>query len=110
MFPYIPKELVIIILAYEGHIKYRKGAYVNIIHKHDTRYSILGPLIQKKREIMKKMERRQTTNGFYFEVLFDKLPHATLCYDYAFSYSENTFEICYVELKKNSIKQIRTYI
>ena len=31
---YIPKELLDIILAYDGRIKYKNGKYVNIIHKN----------------------------------------------------------------------------
>jgi len=37
---YIPKELVNIILEYDGRIKYKKGKYINIIHKLDYRYNI----------------------------------------------------------------------
>ena len=39
--PYIPKELLHIILEYDGRIKYRKGEYVDIIHKNDERYILL---------------------------------------------------------------------
>ena len=49
-FPYIPKELINIILEFDGKIKYRKGEYVNIIHKHDNRYNIIEPLIFEKKE------------------------------------------------------------
>jgi hypothetical protein len=30
-FPYIPNELIHIILEYDGRIKYKKGQYINII-------------------------------------------------------------------------------
>jgi hypothetical protein len=62
---YIPKELIHIILEYDGRIKYRNGEYVNIIHKNDERYNIISPLINKKMEIKKTMEIYE--NGFYFE-------------------------------------------
>ena len=50
---YIPLELLNIILAYDGRIKYKKGKYVNIIHKNDIRYNIIQPIINKKIEIIK---------------------------------------------------------
>lgn len=52
----LPEELVHIILEYDGRIKYRKGEYVNIIHKHDERYGIITPLISKKMVILKHIE------------------------------------------------------
>ena len=53
----LPYELVNIILNYDGRIKYKykpKNAidyhkYVNIIHKHDPRYNIITPVIDKKK-------------------------------------------------------------
>jgi hypothetical protein len=50
---YIPKELVNIILEYDGRIKYKKGKYINIIHKLDYRYNIIEPLISKKVNYLK---------------------------------------------------------
>ena len=47
-FPYIPKELINIILEYYGKIKYKNGKYVNIIHKNDEIYNIIKPIIIKK--------------------------------------------------------------
>lgn len=120
MFPYLPKELVHIILDYYGKIKYRrgsahlsrvyrKGEYINIIHKYDARYDVVRPVLQKKVEIMERTERRGET-GFYFEVLFEYAPYA-LCYDYQFLYSDDIFEICYVSLEYGSmLEQIRTQI
>jgi hypothetical protein len=52
----LPYELVNIILEYDGRIKYKYKTknsidyhkYVNVIHKHDNRYSIITPIIDKK--------------------------------------------------------------
>ena len=104
--PYIPKELVNIILEYDGRIKYRKGEYVNIIHKKDLRYDRIIPIINKKKEIMKDAEIYG--NQFYFAFAFDISPNIGLCYDYHFSY-ENEFEICYWDFRE-SVVQIRTYL
>ena len=105
--PYIPNELLDIILEYDGRIKYKKGKYVNIIHKHDDRYNIIQQLINKKMEIMKRTE--VDGSGFYFEFGFDTCVNVGLCYDYNFSY-ENKFEICYYDTRNNGWKQIRTYL
>lgn len=102
----IPKDLLHIILEYDGRIKYRHGKYVNIIHKRDDRYNIVAPVMHKKTEIMKTIH----INGasFYFDFGFDTYNNVGLCYDYRFSY-DNRFEICYFDFR-DGIKQIRTYI
>ena len=38
------------ILDYDGRIKYRKGYYVDIIHKNDIRYNIIQNIIVKKKK------------------------------------------------------------
>ena len=102
----IPKDLLHIILAFDGRIKYRNGEYVNIIHKYDERYDMLTPLINKKADIVKKIN----INGdsFYFEFRFDRYSDMGLCYDLGFN-APNRFEICYVDLR-NDWLQIRTYL
>jgi hypothetical protein len=66
---YIPNELLDIILAYDGRIKYKNGRYVNIIHKNDERYDIITPVVTKKMRIMKKAEIHGS--GFYFVSEFE---------------------------------------
>jgi hypothetical protein len=104
----LPKELLHIILEYDGRIKYRKGMYVNIIHKHDPRYNIIQKVINKKIEIMKGIQIENITR-FYFEFGFDTDRAFGLCYDYNFS-RPNKFEICYFDFRDYSLKQIRTYL
>jgi hypothetical protein len=104
---YIPKELLDIILAYDGRIKYKNGKYVNIIHKNDERYNIITTIINKKMKIMQNIEL--SGSGFYFEFGFDTCKSVGLVYDYNFSY-KNKFEICYYDTRNNGWKQIRTYL
>jgi hypothetical protein len=103
---YIPKDVLNIILEYDGRIKYKNGEYVNIIHRKDDRYKIIKPVISKKMEIMKKIDLRGSS--FYFEFGFDIDNRVGLCYDYGFN-SANTFEICYYDIR-DGWEQIRTYI
>ena len=102
----LPKELLHIILEYDGRIKYRKGMYVNIIHKYDPRYNIITPIINKKIEILKKIDLRGS--NFYFEFGFDSDERIGLCYDLGFNYPDE-FEICYYDLR-DGWEQIRTCI
>ncbi len=107
MVPYIPKELLHIILDYDGRIKYRKGEYINIIHKNDPRYNIIRDVINKKIEIMKEIHIEYISR-FYFEFGFDIHIGTGLCYDYNYS-RPNQFEICYFDFRNGGIKQIRYY-
>jgi len=102
----LPKDLLHIILAFDGRIKYRNGEYVNIIHKYDERYDMLTPLISKKADIVKKINI--DGDSFYFEFRFDGYRDMGLCYDLGFN-APNRFEICYVDLR-NDWLQIRTYV
>lgn len=104
---YLPNYLVNIILNYDGRIKYRRGEYINIIHKHDSRYNMIEKIINKKREIMKNVSINNLE--FYFEIAFENQKRTGLCYDYNWS-RNNIFEICFYNFKNNNIQQIRTYL
>jgi hypothetical protein len=109
-FPYIPKELLHIILDYDGRIKFRKGKYMNQIQKKDDRYDIIRNIINKKLEILEKIiliDRRN--NDFYFEVRFDSEKIMGLCYDYHWTYRDK-FEICFYSFKNSDFIRIRSYI
>jgi len=112
---YIPKELINIILEYDGRIqyrlkydetlKYRIGTYVNIIHKNDARKNIINPIIAKKIKILKTI--LLDGSDFYFEFAFED-KRTGLCFDYNYSF-DNRFEICYYNTK-TGLEQTRTYL
>jgi len=103
---YIPKDVLHIILEYDGRIKYKNGKYIDIIHKNDDRYNIIMPVINKKMVIMKTIDLRG--QEFYFEFGFDIDIRVGLCYDYGFN-EDGIFEICYYDTR-NGWEQIRTYL
>lgn len=111
----IPKELINIILEYDGRIqyrlkydekkKYRIGTYVNIIHKHDVRKNIITPIIAKKIKIFKTI--LLSGYDFYFEFAFEN-KGIGLCFDYNYSF-DNRFDICYYNTR-NGLEQMITYL
>mgnify|MGYP006075288977 CR=1 FL=1 len=121
VFTKLPYELKDYIFSYDGRIKYKykmKNSidyhkFVNVIHKHDERYNIITPIIDKKHIIMKYTAISHNNTSFYFEFAFDKQPNLMLCYDYCWS-DVNEFEICYTDMKGSGhvfgSDQIRTYI
>ena len=98
----LPYELVNIILDYDGRIKYKYKTknsidyhkYVNVIHKHDKRYSIIRPIIGKKLKIVKNISICPFDTSYYFDLAFNKQPNLVLYYDYNWSFV-NQFKICY---------------
>ena len=97
-FQYIPPELLDIILKFDGRIKYRKGSFVNIIHKYDKRYEIIKPIINKKMDLIKNCKINNTK--FFFEFFFDNLDYRGMCYDYCYSFPDEC-RICYFDLRIN---------
>ena len=47
LFAYLPKDIKNIILDFDGNIKYRRGVYMNQIHKDDDRYTQLQYIPKK---------------------------------------------------------------
>lgn len=126
------------ILGFDGRIYNDHGQYINRIHPHDERYTILDPVILKRIEVITKCTvvdnyhrlrrgaergtaqhiRSQESwgdKGFYFYFSFEKLPRVGLCYA-AGSWSSRAFsmdgklEICYYDLRKSSFLQERIYL
>lgn len=109
--PYLPFELVDLILSYDGRIRFRNGRFSNVILSNDPRYEVIEPVIRKKMTILRTISTTIYGSGFYFEFNFDSLARMGLCYDYHWSYS-NKFEICYYNFRNPSahIQRYRSYV
>jgi hypothetical protein len=103
---YIPKELLHIILDYDGRIKYKNGKYVNIIHKNDFRYNIIQKVVLNKLLIIKDIDLAK--EDFYFEINFDIDKKVGLYYDYNLG-NNNILVIGFYDTR-NGFKQIKTYL
>jgi len=103
---YIPKELLHIILDYDGRIKYKNGKYVNIIHKNDFRYNIIQKVVLNKLLIIKDIDLAK--DDFYFEINFDIDKKVGLYYDYNLG-NNNILVIGFYDTR-NGFKQIKTYL
>ena len=67
---YIPRDILHIILEYDGRIKYKKGVYTNIISKNDIRYSCMDVFIRRKIKIFQRIEYNVIKNRFFFTIEF----------------------------------------
>lgn len=90
-FEKLPSEVINIILEYDGLIKYKHKKkdgidyhkYVNIIHKNDTRYDIIRPVISKKLYIIQHAYTSSNDNKYFrFVFYFDKIPEIEISYDF----------------------------
>jgi hypothetical protein len=107
--PYLPFEMIDLILSYDGRILFRRGRFQNVIISNDPRYVIIEPVICKKMNIISNMEIHDSR--YYFEISFDSLPGVGLCYDINWSY-HHLFEICYYDFRNPNahMQQFRTNI
>lgn len=87
--PYIPKEIINLILEYDGRIKDRNGKYINIISKKDIRYKIIQQVMSKKMELIVKIALKQSyffihynfIINYYAGIFFDINKYEISCYN-----------------------------
>ena len=104
----LPNDIINIILEYDGRFRYRKGEFVQRIHKYDKRYEKISPIFSKKKKFLDRAEIDGT--GFYIQVDLNRNGTVGLCYDYNFSWPD-VFEICYFDMRYGmNWTQLRTVI
>ncbi len=102
----LPKEIINMILEYDGRIKYRHGKYMNVFHKHDHRCSMLNEFVDKKMVLSKFITVNIRDTQLYF--VFGLSTFYGVCYDYNWSYN-NQLEFCYYSYK-SGLKKIKTFL
>jgi len=94
----IPRDIVHIILEYDGQIRHRRCKYIDVIPKTDPRRNMLDEFLTKKAEILENIEI--DGGNFFIEIVFETHPYMGLSYDYQWSQS-NKYEICFFSYKNN---------
>ena len=65
--PYIPKELINIILDYDWKIRYRNGKYITQINIENPIYDNIKFYLNHKQEITYKLENKETPQLIYIQ-------------------------------------------
>jgi hypothetical protein len=60
----LPKEIINIILEYDGRIRYRNGKYIEQINKEDKIYECIEEKIQKDIKLVKTIRLRAEISNF----------------------------------------------
>jgi hypothetical protein len=99
---YIPREILNIILEYDGRIKYRNGKYINRIANNDNRYSIIKTVISKNTEVIRHIEVSRLYQYFHFDFIINDTV--------GIYFDINKLEICYFDTRnKNDWEQFKKW-
>lgn len=72
LIPFLPFDILNIILEYDSIIKYlhKKRIYINIISKNDYRYNIISAKINSKINLIKQLNIRNNGLKFYIDIYY----------------------------------------
>lgn len=91
----LPKEIINIILEYDGRIRYRNGKYIEQLNKEDKIYQCIKEKIQKDIKLVTCIRLRAEISNFYYNWAIEN----NVSMDYFDSYF--SYGICpHVELNK----------
>jgi dTDP-D-glucose 4,6-dehydratase len=90
--PYLPFDVLNIILQYYGRIKYshKNCIYVNIIHKNDYRYNIIYQKINNKLTLIKHFNIANNGLKFYIDIYYKNYELGLIFSKKSLNYSEET--------------------
>jgi hypothetical protein len=60
VFQFLPRDIINLILEYNGKIKYRKGNYYDQLNLQDEKYNLVSNTINSKSDILQKLIVRHT--------------------------------------------------
>uniref|UniRef100_A0A6C0ID96 Uncharacterized protein n=1 Tax=viral metagenome TaxID=1070528 RepID=A0A6C0ID96_9ZZZZ len=80
MFTNLPFDVLILILEYDGRIKYnhKERIYVNIISKNDYRYDIINSRIKNKANLIKHFNNGNNGLKFYIDIYYKDHEHGLI--------------------------------
>jgi dTDP-D-glucose 4,6-dehydratase len=70
--PYLPFDILNIILQYDGRIKYlhKERIYINIISKHDNRYAIIETKINIKMNLIQHLNIGNNGLKYFIDIYY----------------------------------------
>ena len=110
----LPKELIIIILNYDGRIKERKGKFANQINTNDEKYNLVknnllnNAILQNKLQLL--LTNFNENNVLINTCLKDELLHKTIVQWFNLREVENDLYIININPPNRYLRPIGSYV
>ena len=109
----LPKELIIIILNYDGRIKERKGKFADQINTNDEKYNLVKNNLLNNAILQNKLQLHLTNfnenNVLYNTCLKDELLHKTIVQWFNLREVENDLYIININPPNRYLRPIGSY-